>query len=930
MFSKSRLSIAVGAALGISSMTMMPANAQDASANQLEEVIITGSRIARTGVDTPTPVTTLDADSMRISANVSLGTTLLELPQTGNVSGVSDSTSNFTVSAAGISTIDLRNLGPQRTLVLVNGRRHVGGDSENPSAVDLNSIPDAFVERVELITGGASAVYGSDAMAGVINIITKKNFEGFEINGQYGESDENDGENKRIDLTWGSTFEGDRGYAIVNFGYNKVEDIFAKDRGISDECLDDNGKRDNQCYSSFAPKGTILTDTRDLTQAADGSWTKDFDRVEDGFNRGAYRKLQVPLEQKSFAANASYKINEYVNVFGEMSYTQTESDSALEPTITGLFITVGDNDLVLPGDNPFIPQGVIDQFAIEGVNLPDEDVDLYFLKRFTELGPRITEPSRETARMLAGFDGLLKNGWAWETYYQYGQNDQTQNNSNDFNTLYFQQSLQAEADPDNPGGYRCKDALARSLGCVPMDIFGEGSISQEAVDYVRATAINSQKIEQHVAAFSITGDAFELPAGTLNWAAGYEYRKEKLDTRFDALRAAGLSSANATQPVKGDYDVNEVYAEINVPVLESVEIDAAYRYADYSTIGDVDSWKIGANWDIKTLDLRLRSTYSVANRAPNLAELYDPGSETFESFVDPCTDQGVAAGSTTQQNCISVGIPPGYDPGVNGQSAGGLQSGNTNLTEEEAETMTAGFVYQPTWFEGASLTVDYWDIEIKDAVELIDPQVKLQNCYGANNFPDNSFCNGITRGGSEINYVIKRLDFGLENIGKLETNGTDLEFNYITDSSVGTWHGTILGVWTDEFKRTISGIPDDDSEEPGYQEWKWNTRLSWSTGPWQLAWTSRYLGEGIVDPNLEGIIADNKLDSVWYQDLYAAYNLEFQGSQVEFYIGGNNVTDEDAPYVPSESANQTTGTATAAGVFDVIGRYYYAGFRAHF
>ena len=924
MLIKNRLTLAVSAALGLGTAALLPAVANAQDEQLIEEVVITGSRIARTGTDTPTPMTAVDSEALKVQNNVNLGETLLRLPQTG-IPGSNNNNSNFQSNATGLTTVDLRNLGPQRTLILVNGRRHVGGDSENPSAVDLNSIPQAFVERIEVITGGASAVYGSDAMAGVINIITKTDFEGLEVNMRHGQSDESDGDNDQLDITFGAQFDEGRGYALANFSYTETDEIFARDRGISDQCLDGDGKRDNQCYSSFAPQGSVFSPLgRLLTQFDDGSWGKPFVGSEDGFDRTTdSRLLQVPLEQRSFAFNARYALNDYVNVFGEASYIETESKSNLEPSITGLFISVGSEDLVLPGDNPFIPQGIIDEFAAEGVNLPDADYDVTFLKRFKELGPRIQEPTRETARYVFGLDGDVDN-WHWEAYYQYGSNDQTQKSEGDFNTFFFQQGLNVES--DGAGGYQCKDALARSLGCAPIDLFGLGSISEEALNFVRATAVNTQKIEQEVAAFTLSGSAFELPGGAIGMAGGVEWREESLDIRTDALRRAGLSSSNQQSPVSGSYDVTEAFVEVSAPVLESVVVDAAFRWADYSTVGSVSSWKFGGSWDIA--DFRLRATLSEANRAPNVAELFDPGSQTFESFADPCSGGGAAG--TVRTNCASQGVPIGWDPGPNGQSAGGTQAGNPNLTEESADTWTAGIVYTPSWLDNASLTLDWWDIEIEDAIELIDPQIKLNNCYSAGNFPNNEFCSGITRAGQNINYVIKELNFGLENIGVLETAGMDIEFNYAMDTSVGFWNLQVLGVYTDKWERQIFDAVDDQLEEPGFQEWKWNSNVSWSTGPWSVSWSTRYLGEGTVDQNLEGFIADNTTDAVWYHDLYGAYNLELDNMNVEFYVGGKNVTDEDAPYVPADSANETIGTATAAGVYDVIGPFYYFGVRANF
>ena len=387
----------------VSSISLLPGwlNAQEDES--IEEVIITGSRIVRSGTDTPTPVSILDSESLKISANTTVADTLFQLPQTG-IPGASQTNSNFTVFASGLSTVDLRNLDEKRTLVLVNGRRHVGGDSENPSAVDLNAIPSSFIDRIEVMTGGASAVYGSEAMAGVINIIMKENFEGVELSVQSGSSDNGDGENDTFSLTAGSSFSNDRGNVMIHMGYNSLKDIESKDRTLSKT---DNRLGDFAAFSTFSPKGSVLIDGDQFTQYTDGTWGKPFVRSEDGFNRAAFRKIQLPLEQKSVATVFNYKLSESIGLFAEASYNGTKSFRNLEPTITGLNISVGDVPLVLPGDNPFIPQGIVDLYAGQGITLPNADESIIFLKRFLELGPRTGEPERDSTRVLLGFDGTF-------------------------------------------------------------------------------------------------------------------------------------------------------------------------------------------------------------------------------------------------------------------------------------------------------------------------------------------------------------------------------------------------------------------------------------------------------------------------------------------------------------------------------------------
>lgn len=912
----------------------------------IEEVVTTGSRIARGNLDSPTPVTVIDSASLKISSDSNIADTLFELPSTG-VPGVSQTTSNFTVFGAGIATVDLRNLGTTRTLVLVNGRRHVAGDIDNPSVVDLNSIPNEFIERVEVITGGASAVYGSEAMAGVINIITKENFEGLIVDGKYGSSSEGDGQEYNFNVSGGSEFADGKGHAMFHLGYQDLKSVESKDRSLS---ASDDFFGDFMAFSSFAPQASINAPTGGLTPGGDtafafftqdgnGDWTKEFVSAEDGFNRNAFRKIQLPLTRKNVNFNFDYQLTDSTNIFLESSWSQTSSKSNLEPTIAGQFLSVGDEDLTLPGDNPFIPDEIVQAYDDAGEPLTADD-QIVWRKRFLELGPRQTSSSRDTIRVAFGFEGELDNGSNWDLYYQFGQTESTLNRNGDFNTFFFAQGLNVEPDPDNPGGFRCKDSLARSLGCVPIDVFGVGSISQEAVDYVRVPASSGAQLQQQVVGGNLSGDMFEWGAGMVRYATGFEYRKEQYSRTTDALAAAGLSSSNASAPIDGSYDVWEVYGEMDVPLVqgawaaEYVGLNLAFRYGDYSTVGGVDQWKASFQWQPME-DLRVRITQSQAVRAPNVAELFDPGSETFESFVDPCIDGGVGGPGNTAANCQSLGIPLTFDPGPSGSSAGGFQSGNPNLQEETSDSLTVGFVYTPSWVDGVSLTVDYFDIEIEDAIETIDPQIKLDQCYAASDFPNNIFCDGIVRSGAGLGFLVDRLDFGFENIGLLETSGVDVEFRWAFDADrlgmgEGSFQWSWLGTYTGDWERQIFGEKEDNLGEPGYNRVKWNNRLSWMDGPWSVSWTMRYIGDGVADnsPSFQGEPL-NDVNAESYHDLNLRYTMEGD-TTYEFYMGINNVLDNGAPYIPTPSDNADTGTGTAAGVYDAIGQYWYLGMTARF
>ncbi|MDM3870854.1 TonB-dependent receptor [Porticoccus sp. W117] len=944
---KKPLTLAISSAIGLYALGAPAAFAADEESNIDEEVVVTGSRIARGNLTSATPVTVLDAETLKISANTNIADTLFELPSTG-IPGVAQTTSNFNVFASGIATVDLRNLGTTRTLVLVNGRRHVSGDIDNPSVVDLNSIPAAFIERIEVITGGASAVYGSEAMAGVINIITKKDFEGMEIDTQYGISNEGDGQDFNVSITGGSSFADGKGHAMVHLGLQELSSVDSIDRPLS---ATDNFFGDFQSFSSFAPQGSInapigtnpdgSTQFGFVTQDANGDWVKPFVSAEDGFNRAAFRKIQLPLTRKNINVNLNYEISENTKFFVETSYTQTDTSNNLEPTIAGQFLSVGANPLTIPGDNPFIPDEIRQAYTDAGSPLTADD-DIVWRKRFFELGPRQTSPSRDTIRAAFGLEGELESGSRWDVYYQFGQTNASLNRTGDFNTLFFSQGLDAEPDPDNPGQFRCKDALARSLGCVAIDVFGVGSISDAAVDYVRVPASSNARLQQQVVGGNLTGDLFEWGGGMIKYATGFEYRKEQYDRTVDALAAAGLSSSNASAPVSGNYDVWEIYGEVDVPIIQDAPgadylgFDAAYRYGDYSTVGGVSQWKTGLKWTPFS-DLTVRVTQSQAVRAPNVAELFDPGSETFESFTDPCINGGAGAPGNTAANCASLGIPSNFDPGVNGSSAGGFQSGNPRLTEETSDSTTIGFVYVPSWAEGMSLTVDYFDIEIEDAVEPIEPQIKLDQCYAAADFPNNPFCVGIQRNGANLGFIINRLDFGIENIGRLSTQGVDIDFNWQFDAAdIGLGEGTFSwnsrGTFTTDWERVIFDELEDNLREPGYNEVKWNNRLSWNTGAWTHSWTWRYIGQGSADnsPAFQGSPL-NDIGHASYHDLNTRYVLEGDsGATYEFSAGINNALDNDPPYIPEPSENADTGTGTAAGVYDPIGRFFYVGATVRF
>jgi iron complex outermembrane receptor protein len=533
-----------------------PAFAQEAEGAEetRDTITVTGSRIARQDLTSPSPLTVVDAEQFDIQGATALQDIINELPAAG-VPPLTDVNSNFTLNGGGVNFVSLRNLGAVRTLTLVNGRRHVGGTAGSP-AVDLNMIPSTLIDRVEVVTGGASAVYGSDAIAGVLNVIYKDDFEGIEANVRYGEAFDGGAREVDYNITAGSNFADDRGNATAYFGYSDSGILQARDREISE------GDAVNSSFGPFSsfqiPGGGFVTLDRNT-----GLFDKPFANADDGFDRNAVRLIRVPTERLQFATLLDYEINEHVTIFTEASYNTVESFQRLEPTIMGQFISVGSVPNVnMPVDNPFMPVEL--RNAILAADPSATEVT--FRRRFTELGPRTTDQQRQTFRAVIGLEGTLPEslgGFDWDVYYQLGRQTQDRVNGGIANTLNVFNALRAE--PDGNGGFQCVDEISRSLGCVPINFFGPDTVTGDALDFVNVTAQSTSRAQQEVIAANITGDLFEVPAGMVGFAAGAEYRDESSSFVSDALAATGLTTGNTSPSVAGSFDVYEYYVETRVP-----------------------------------------------------------------------------------------------------------------------------------------------------------------------------------------------------------------------------------------------------------------------------------------------------------------------------------------------------------------------------
>ena len=604
-------------------------NEPAAGEQNMQEVVVTGSRIITPNLDSPSPVQTITSEQLEGTGTINVQEILLKNPTMGTPL-FSRTNSAFLTSGAGVATVDLRNLGVERTLTLIDGRRFVSG-VPGSAAVDYNTIPTQFIDRIDVLTGGASAVYGSDAVAGVVNIILKKNFEGIALDGQYGASAESDSEETQVGLTFGTTTADDRGNIMAHVGYTKQGAVFSRDRTRSaiDQAStgaavtgdpEDLFDITRPFYSGFAPQGRFFTgngDENGITYDAAGNvipWDQNGElTAATGFNRSAFRTIAVPVERYLFAGRGSFDFTENHGLFFEGTYASTNASSNIEPF--GLAAediypaTGGQIPVEFEVDGTLVRNPVVPDEVFNTATDSDEDGlrDFYFAKRLSDFGPRTSDARRDTFRIVGGLQGSFSDeNWRYEAFYAYGQTKEAQTSSGQVNVLNFRNALEAIADVedvDNDGNVTeaiCRDANARIQGCVPVNVFGYDSFTPEAVNYIEAPGSLATFTSQRLIGANLTGSLFEMPAGPLAVAVGIEYREETSDSEFDALTQAGLNAGNAIPPTRGEFDVGEAYLEASVPLLSDVPfadqltLRAAVRASDYSTVGSTLSWNGGS------------------------------------------------------------------------------------------------------------------------------------------------------------------------------------------------------------------------------------------------------------------------------------------------------------------------------------------------
>lgn len=798
-------------------------------------IIVTGSRIARPNIESASPVTVVDSEQVQLTGTVTLESLLNELPQLipGNTRVSNNS------GGENFATLDLRGLGPSRTLILLDGERLPA--STTTGVVDISQIPTGLIQRVEVVTGGASAVYGSDAMAGVINFILKEDFEGVELTGQYRVSEDGVGESYNLSGLVGGNFADGKGNFTFygswsdrnavsqgRFGYSRTSAALFFDPNVdvgvggpivvADDPSDVPagyavaagggsatppwGWIQNNAANPFANLSTVLpgqfgagnTDTNcdGVAGGAVDSGSLSFDdagnltpRNASGlcaiplrsigssrYNFAPDNFLVIPSDRLTLTAIGRYEFTDNTRLKIYSSFTNTNTQVSLAPTpATGL---------VVPFDSPLIPADLAAALATR----PDPTAPFVINRRFSETGPRIGDFTSDAKTIRAIVEHDLSDKWAVNVIGSFGRVDNKVQNQGNIRRSAVTQGLN-----------NCP--LGSGPGCVPIDIFGPNTLTPDMVSFVALTTTDTESFEQLRFAANVTGSAFELPGGPVGIAAGFEYRKDTGVTQVDdAKRTGDIIGFNAQGSIAGSINVSEFYGEIRVPILDMLTVGAGARYSDYSSVGGLFNWKAEA--EFTPVDwFKARATYNRAARAPNVFELFRNGDQGFPSFVDPCNSNNP---TRNDPSCLAEGVPaivlPTFQQ-VNSQVQT-FAFGNPNLTEEKAETWTAGIVLTPGYVGPVNiqLTADYYNIRLTNRVAGQGAAFFLSQCHS---FGVQSACDLITR--DPTSGQVDSIDTTVINSDTpLKTAGIDVGLDASLDALGGRIYVNDVLTYVDNFK----------------------------------------------------------------------------------------------------------------------------------
>lgn len=891
-----------------------PADGTLDSGETLEELTVTGSRIELGGFQAPTPVSVLDASQVEARGATNIANVINEIPAfTGTITPAS---SGLNSRQNGINAVDLRGLGTNRNLVLLNGRR--GTPFDEFGNVDLNAVPSLAIGRVEVVTGGASAAWGSDAISGVVNLIYDEQLEGLKFNAQFGQSEHGDAEDTRLAAAWGTSLNSGSGHFLLAADYNKNEGVpegRARDWQRRSPALVNNPAntgpndgipqfmiRDDAVLFLASPNGVTLpgdSAVDNLEFFPDGTARpRQLGEVRGNYmiggsgSRLADRSaVFIPTERFNVLATFQHDIGESTEAFVEASFAQSKSSGRLVDVFSF-------GDVQITPDNPYLPASVAalgEEFAL--------------FRTFEEIPPITSESKNDNMRFVAGLKGELGDSFKWNASGQYGRTKFS--NVQPLNLLVGNLLLAADAVRDPVSGeIVCRANLNGANGapgCAPINLFGKGSPSAAALDYITDRGTSDTEIKQQVFMADVSGELFDAWAGPLLGTFGVEYRKEQLDRVVNSPNENDEFLIVNAKALNGEFTAKEGFVEFALPLLktdrQALDLNAAARVTDYSTVGSVTTWKAGLVYS-PVDSLRLRGSISRDIRAPSIGETFVKTVLLFSNVSNPFVD-----GSPTE----FVETPT---------------LGNADLTEETAKTTTFGVVYSAGGFRAS---VDWYHIDLTDTIGVLAPQSVVNRCFEG----ETSLCDLITFNPDDTIASIAGKNL---NLGTFDLKGIDAELRYSQALGSGDLSvGLISSYLIHKEIAPSGGRPLDTAGELGQAsaygtpDFKATLSVGYDIGDVGTFAQVRYIGSGVYDATYgpeQLSKADNDIGAVAYVDLSANYNLSKLGyGDLQVFAGVDNVLDKDPPVIP---LNFIANTATNGAHYDVIGRKYYVGARVQF
>lgn len=931
-------------------------------ARQEGDIIVTGSRVARDGFDAPTPTTVVTSEAIETRGLSNVGDYLNEIPSFRP--SVSNQTNTQTSSLSGATFADLRALGNIRTLTLVDGRRHV--PTAATGQVDLNLIPTVMIDRIDVVTGGASAAYGSDAISGVVNVILKRDIDGLRGDFSLGVAEAGDNFERRASLVWGTKFGGGRGNFVIGGEYLRsdgVASFFERDWAArGDEIVS---------YATVRPAGTpsrifatgvqyvnslvggVILGVNADTSAANGvdvlrgyyfptpgtvgTFTYGTETGGSSINfsssQGVHTRLGhtlvLPINRYSVVATMDYELSDSVKLFAQGSFSRSGSNySGPIPRDTAVS---GANAVLIKRDNAFLPAQIASIMDANGIT------QFYLGRANPDFSSTQIVNFNSTYRLVGGVEGDLGGGWSWDAYAQYGENTL----ESQIRNMRIQQNFLWAYDAITVGGQVvCRNDTARATGCVPLNLFGTGAMSQASMNYVNGTQFQEIRLTQTVAAANLRGEPFVTWAGPVSLAVGVEYRQDKATSVVDSIaKARGYNFSNP-QPYSGSFVTKEAYAEVVVPLMKdvtafkSLEFNGAIRYTDYETSGGVTTWKAGLTWE-PVAGILFRGTRSRDIRAPNSSEIFS-----------------VTSTQSTLRNPFN-GISRSYQV---------IFTPSPTLAPERANTLTLGAVFEPRFIPGFSISADYYSIRIDGAIASYPAQQILDNCYAeVQGAGASTFCSSVARSGSGASTEILSVTQALLNLASLETSGVDFEVAYRFDGLGGRISTRVYGSYVAHLIsddglgvaptfnlagviQTRGSVIDRAGQVGGFTSglntgatsvphWQLNASLGYSSDRFATSLNARWIDGGIVDATLVQpgdpdynaaspiSVGPMNVDSRFYLNWTGSVNIINTGTRkVQFYALVNNLLNVAPPFPATQ----------LAGFYDRLGRSYKVGLRFDF